>query len=629
MKKMVTFLLAVLMIIIMIPSKVFAAEKDKDVTPSGIAYSDIKSSIDKYIEERKAGLASCEVSVFDGNGVICNAYYGHSDIENNIACDEQTVYEWASTSKIMVWVSVMQQYERGSIDLNADIREYLPSGFLTKLQYPNEKITMINLMNHNAGFQESFYENEEAKPGDVYENLEAAVRACECYQAFHVGEHTAYSNWGTALAAYIVERTSGMDYVTYVNENIFKRIGMEHTSIDPIQRDNEWVASKRRELKCYGRYADPKNNVDLGECRYAVQLFPAGAAIGTLGDLSLLGQALAAKDCPLFEKNGTRDEMFSATSYYGDTKVEKNCHGLWAQQHKVMTVGHDGNSGGCTCALEINPVSGLGIAIMVNEPGETAFTCGIPVLLYGHMTDREEYRNAAKVKDDKDISGTYYFSRSIVKGAAKASQYVMFFPLSRNSDGTYSAKILGFTFSDFEYYSLGNGQYVSVDNGREMFVYIRDGVYEMPFMDCIKSTTGMLPTVVCYGFIVFGLLCILVVIIKLIAFAGRKIRKSDMKYTAEEKMILFQQAIYGVSGIIFYLFIMAIGSSNQVFTTVSCLLAALLGIISLINCGALCVMTVRNDVKWKKTLRQYVWALLGAAYAAFIIGMQLFNFWTL
>ena len=50
MKKMVTLLLAVLMIFIIIPSKVFAAEKDTDVTPSGIAYSDIKSSIDKYIE---------------------------------------------------------------------------------------------------------------------------------------------------------------------------------------------------------------------------------------------------------------------------------------------------------------------------------------------------------------------------------------------------------------------------------------------------------------------------------------------------------------------------------------------------------------------------------------------------
>ena len=155
MKKTVTMLLAVLMILIAIPSNVFAAEKERGVTPSGIAYSDIKDSIDRYIDERRAGLASCAISVFDGNGEICNGYYGHSDIENNIACDDQTVYEWASTSKIMVWISVMQQYERGNIDLNADIRDYLPSGFLTKLQYPDEKITMINLMNHNAGFQES------------------------------------------------------------------------------------------------------------------------------------------------------------------------------------------------------------------------------------------------------------------------------------------------------------------------------------------------------------------------------------------------------------------------------------------------------------------------------------------
>ena len=420
-----------------------------------------------------------------------------------------------------------------------------------------------------------------------------------------------------------------MDYVTYVNENIFKPLGMEHTSIDPMQRDNEWVAGKRHELKCYERYADPKNNVDLGECHYAVQLFPAGAAIGTIGDFSKLGQALVAKDCPLFEKNSTRDEMLSATSFYGDTKVEKNCHGLWAQHHKVMTVGHDGNSGGCTSALEIDPVSGLGIVIMVNEPGETAFSSGIPVLLYGHMTDREEYRNIAKVKDDKDISGTYYFLRSIIKGAAKASQYTVFFPLSKNTDGTYSAKLLGFTFSDFEYYYLGNDQYLSVDNGREMFVYVKDGIYELPYMDCIKSKTGALPTFISYGFVVFGILCLAATIIKLIAFAVRKIRKSEKLYTAADKMILFQQSVYGISGVIFYLFIMAVGSCNPAFTVTSCVLAAVLGIASLVNAGLLCAKTVRNGSKAGKKIRQYVWTMLGAIYAVFIVYMQLFDFWHL
>ena len=96
-------------------------------TPSGIAYSGIGSRIDSFIQEREAGLASCEVSVFDRDGVIYNGYYGY-----------------------------------------ADIRTYLPDGFLTKLQYPDEKITMLDLMRHRAGFQESFYENQEAVPDDIF-----------------------------------------------------------------------------------------------------------------------------------------------------------------------------------------------------------------------------------------------------------------------------------------------------------------------------------------------------------------------------------------------------------------------------------------------------------------------------
>ena len=250
MKKIISALSAVLLAVSSFGTSLTAsAEAAERQTPSGIAYSDIGGSIDSFIKEREAGLASCEVSVFDSDGVIYNGYYGYSDIENNVAADENTVYEWGSTSKMLVWTSVMQQWERGNIDLEADIRTYLPDGFLTKLQYPDEKITMLDLMSHKAGFQESFYENQEAAPDDVYDSLEDAVKACECWQAFHVGEYTAYSNWGTALAAFIVEQTSGEDYVTYVNENIFEPLGMEHSSIDPLQRDNEWVAQKRHELK--------------------------------------------------------------------------------------------------------------------------------------------------------------------------------------------------------------------------------------------------------------------------------------------------------------------------------------------------------------------------------------------
>ena len=59
------------------------------------------------------------------------------------------------------------------------------------------------------------------------------------------------------------------------------------------------------------------------------------------------------------------------------------------------------------------------------------------------------------------------------------------------------------------------------------------------------------------------------------------------------------------------------------------MLAAVLGIASLVNAGLLCVKTVRNGGKAGKKIRQYIWALLGVAYAVFIVGMQLFDFWHL
>lgn len=419
MKRMIAMLVAVLMLVTIIPQNVYAAEV---FTPSGISYDDIHSEIDAYIKEYEEGLVSAGICVFDETGNIYEGYYGYSDMENGIPADEETVYEWGSTSKLLVWLSVMQLKEQGKLDLETDIREYLPEGFLTKLQYEDETITMLNLMNHNAGFQESMYENQMAAEDELYDNLEEAVKACECYQAYHVGEHTAYSNWGTALAALIVEYVSGMSYVDYVNQNIFEPLGMEHTSIGMHLEDNAWVRGQRENLKCYGRYEQEKDNQDFGVCHSWVQLYPAGAAIGTTSDLAKFAQGFVAADCPFFENNETRDEMLTGTSFYGDSDIAENCHGLWVEQFKVPTLGHGGNTNGCTANLQFDPESGLGIVVLTNEPGETMFSTGLVGLLFGDVRDSELVKNNP-IQEHYDISGTYASTRCFAKGYGSAARY--------------------------------------------------------------------------------------------------------------------------------------------------------------------------------------------------------------
>ena len=128
--KFICAMLAAAALISCFSTAAFAEEKK---TPSGIAFDSIAKEIEIFEEGKN--YASFETSVFCGDDVIYTGCFGYADRENNVLADEETVYEWGSVSKTMIWVSVMQLYEQGKLDLETDIRNYLPNGFLRKLKY--------------------------------------------------------------------------------------------------------------------------------------------------------------------------------------------------------------------------------------------------------------------------------------------------------------------------------------------------------------------------------------------------------------------------------------------------------------------------------------------------------------
>ena len=386
------------------------------------------------------------------------------------------------------------------------------------------------------------------------------------------------------------------------------------------------MRERRAQLKCYSRYADPTYNEDYGPCMFGIQLFSAGAAIGTIGDFARFGQALVAKDCPLFESDATRDQMFAPLTRYGDTGIAKNCHGFWTTEHAVQTLGHGGNTM-CTANIEFDPESGLGIVVMANEPGETAFCDGLPGLLFGEITDRAEYQNASYA-GNPDISGVYQMKRTIACGAGKASGFMGgLFPWSRNEDGAYSMRMFGKTFGSATLVPIAENQYVMRDNGMDTFILDNHGTLEMMSTDLAKISPFWI--ILCCAFILFGLACLVALLVKLVARIARKLRKTGRQYAAADRQILAQQLVYGVSGVIFALFILIVGSVSRALTTVSAILAALLGLISLANGGLLCYNTIKSGATARAKVKPFAWAALCIAYAAFIVVMQLYNFWSL
>lgn len=209
----------------------------------------LRDEIDRYVDAGMDTAASVSIGVVMGDEIVYERQSGKIDIENGTRVDENTVYEWASVSKMLIWVSVMQLWEKGEIDLEADIREYLPDGFLTRLKY-EKKITMYHLMNHTAGFQEVLHTPETAYEEDIL-SLEDALIKYMPAQIYEPGTVCSYSNWGAALAAFIVEKVSGEPFYEYVHEHIFTPLGMDKTAIKPDWSDNEWVREQRNRIKSY------------------------------------------------------------------------------------------------------------------------------------------------------------------------------------------------------------------------------------------------------------------------------------------------------------------------------------------------------------------------------------------
>lgn len=364
----------------------FAAGADEDnKVPSGTVYADIPDVIENYVEEHKETSVGMSVAVYSQNGVIYKNGFGYADKENNVIVDNQTVYDWGSTSKLFIWISVMQLAEQSKLDLHEDIKNYLPDAFLKNLTY-DKAITMLDLMNHQAGFQETYF--IQTADEDEAGSLEEALSSHQPKQIYEPGEKTAYSNWGAALAAYIVERVSGKDYVEYVHENIFEPLGMEHTSIGACYQDHAWVKQQREKLACY----DTCGNKIPGKGMYYILIYPAGSAAGTIDDLLTFAQAITPNEntpCPLFEKQETMEQLYTATSFYGNSGVANNYHGFFASQYGVETLGHGGNTFGCSTMLQFDPATGIGMVVMTNQAHEKVYNYGMYELVFGKFSDSE------------------------------------------------------------------------------------------------------------------------------------------------------------------------------------------------------------------------------------------------
>jgi len=168
------------------------------------------------------------VSVVKDGELYLAKGYGYADLEKlTPVIANKTIFFPGSVSKLFTWTAVMQLEEQGLVDLNADVNIYL-SDLKIPITYP-QPVTLTHLLTHTAGF-ESRNEGLFVRQTDEIMPLRDYLVRYMPARIYPPGQVTAYSNYGSALAGYIVEQISGMPYDAYIDENIFEPLGMNHST---------------------------------------------------------------------------------------------------------------------------------------------------------------------------------------------------------------------------------------------------------------------------------------------------------------------------------------------------------------------------------------------------------------
>jgi len=405
-----------MVLILVLYSVPTASAKAGMLTPSGIPYDELKDRVDEYAAKYiGTSTAGANVLIVKDGKIFMNTSYGYADVENQIKVTPDTVFEWGSVTKLLVWTSVMQLVEQGKLALDEDIRAYLPDGFLTKLQY-DAPITMLNLMHHNAGWEEKFTDLFYMSAAEV-KPLEEMLHITEPYQVHEPGNVVAYSNYGVALAGFIVEQLAAQPFYEYMNEHVFSVLDMKDTTIHPTQEDNLDVATNRDAVYGYIVRNDDEFSISKNE-RIFIGLYPAGSAIGTIADAAKFMMALMPVEgvtSPLFQNNRTLNEMLTTSDFYDDG-FPRNAHGFWEGLYTVDVLEHGGNTDSFSSNFTFSKDEQLGVIVMTNQMGEAGLSYGLPTLVYGEYSVANSNQAMPSVQE---LEGSYSMARQPYKGFSK------------------------------------------------------------------------------------------------------------------------------------------------------------------------------------------------------------------
>jgi len=312
-------------------------------------FESVRASIQRRITDD--GVPSLAVAVARGGKIIWEEGFGWADLAKRIPATEHTTYSLASISKPITATGLMILVERDQVDLDRPMNDYLGQAKINGRAFDASKATVRLISNHRAGLPlhyQFFYEDEPYRRPPMDETIRRYANLVTA-----PGERYQYSNLGFGIIDYLISRVSGMSYPDFMRQEVFRPLGMTHTSVDIAPDLTEYAAT---------RYAADGTPIPFYDFDH-----PGGSAVfSSAHDLVRfgmfhLGDKLREQKAILTAKS--LEEMHRPA-------VGPNGYGIgWSRDTNdkgLVTVSHTGGMGGVATTLILVPELDVVVTVLCN-----------------------------------------------------------------------------------------------------------------------------------------------------------------------------------------------------------------------------------------------------------------------
>ncbi|KPL21227.1 MAG: hypothetical protein AMJ75_10385 [Phycisphaerae bacterium SM1_79] len=322
---------------------------------------------DKMSKGKIPGVA---IALVDNDGIIWAEGFGYTDLKRKIPATPDTPFHIGSISKTFTATAVLLAVQDGLLNLDESITMYLPNFkvYSRYEEHPEQKITLRRLLSHTAGIP---HETVGCNMLEITDSFEDRVRSLyETWLKCPVGQGYSYSGAGYDVAAYVLQKVSGIPFEQYIKERILDPLGMANSTLN--QKD-----IRNNTNRAIG------HTIGIAEHPSAHGLLGAGGVFTSAADLArfaqlLMNEGIYEGKCLLDESlidvmltpnavvNTPEDEIQLS---YGMGIVFSR---LRLGKEEIDTRGHTGAGGGYFTHFEWYPEYGTGTVVLTNRVPHSA-----------------------------------------------------------------------------------------------------------------------------------------------------------------------------------------------------------------------------------------------------------------